>query len=208
MIHPEDPEKTGKALLWEPEALIRERASQMLEEEGFAPCAVAHPALFQEVSRALSFDLFVVGIPALDRVPDVAWEELAGPVLILGPVEDPSLVAHLRVLLPGARLVDRALRNPDAVRRALGGAKERREESVAPTDTVRRAFEPFGLSERQLQVLQLALLGQSSREIGQRLYVSEPTVRNHLHAIYESVGVGGRRELLGRFVQGLLGETP
>jgi DNA-binding CsgD family transcriptional regulator len=53
-------------------------------------------------------------------------------------------------------------------------------------------------------VTELALLGESRREIAGRLYVTEMTVRNHLHAIYERVGVSGRRELVGRFVRGLL----
>ena len=71
-------------------------------------------------------------------------------------------------------------------------------------DTVREAFLPFGLSERQLEVLGGALVGATSRQIAKQLFISELTVRNHLHAIYERVGVSGRRELLGRFVQGLI----
>jgi DNA-binding CsgD family transcriptional regulator len=43
-----------------------------------------------------------------------------------------------------------------------------------------------------------------SANIAAKLFISELTVRNHLHAIYERVGVSGRRELLGRFVQGLI----
>ena len=53
-------------------------------------------------------------------------------------------------------------------------------------------------------MLRRALLGDSAAEIAGRLYISELTVRNHLHAIYERVGVSGRRELQGRFLQTLL----
>ena len=65
-------------------------------------------------------------------------------------------------------------------------------------------FGPFGLSERQLEVLGRALLGEGSGAIAGRLFISELTVRNHLHAIYTQVGVSGRRELNGRFVRGLI----
>ena len=41
-------------------------------------------------------------------------------------------------------------------------------------------------------------------QIAARLYISEVTVRNHLHAIYERVGVSGRRELQGRLLRSLL----
>jgi DNA-binding CsgD family transcriptional regulator len=70
---------------------------------------------------------------------------------------------------------------------------------------VRETFEPFGISVRQLEVLRLSLAGASPAEVGASLFISEPTVRNHLHAIYERVGVSGRRELLGQFVSGLIG---
>jgi len=100
-------------------------------------------------------------------------------------------------------VVERQLRDPNALRRALGLDDAARPLLLEP-DAVRRAFVEFGLSERQLEVLGLALRGAPSREVARRLFISELTVRNHLHAIYERVGVSGRRELLGRFVQGLM----
>ena len=57
--------------------------------------------------------------------------------------------------------------------------------------------------------MERALVGDPSPEIARRLFISQATVRNHLHAIYDRVGVSGRRELLGRFVRGLLeGSAP
>ena len=108
--------------------------------------------------------------------------------------------------MPGAILVDRSLRDTDALRRVLCGPEPEGPAPAGP-DTVRRAFLPFGLSERQLEVLGSALRGDTSRQIAGKLFISELTVRNHLHAIYERVGVSGRRELLGRFVQGLIEGT-
>jgi two-component system nitrate/nitrite response regulator NarP len=37
--------------------------------------------------------------------------------------------------------------------------------------------------------------GLRNREIGERLHISEGTVKLHLHNIYEKLGVGGRMEL-------------
>ena len=104
---------------------------------------------------------------------------------------------------PNAILVDRGLRDPDALRLALGTEAPLDVLKDAP-DAVRSAFGDFGLSERQIEVLSGALRGDTSRDIAKGLFISEPTVRNHLHAIYERVGVSGRRELLGRFVRGLI----
>jgi DNA-binding CsgD family transcriptional regulator len=194
----------GAALLLERDSLTRERARRMLEDEGFAVCAVADRALFESIARAVPFRLCVVGVPGPEAVPDVEAADLA-PLLLLCPADDPSLETHLRVRFPEARVADRRLRDPSEVRRALDpGEAAPAEQTVPDSDPVRETFAPFGLSERQIQVLALALLGQSSAEIGRQLYVSEMTVRNHLHAIYERVGVSGRRELSGRFVRGLL----
>jgi DNA-binding CsgD family transcriptional regulator len=196
------------ALLLEREPLVRERACLMLEEEGYAPCAVGATALFEELQRLMPASIRVLGVTRPDQLLATAEEEGEYPLLLLVPLEDRSLVAHLRVRVPHARLVDRRLREPDSIHRALAPSPEPPPGGKDPAGAIRRAFAPFGLSERQLQVVELALLGLSSGEIARQIYVSEMTVRNHLHAIYGRVGVTGRRELLGRFVRGLLeGET-
>ena len=114
-----------------------------------------------------------------------------------------TAATHYGVALPDAVLVERRLTDPDALRRVLRpaapSAAQRR-----PSEPVREAFAPFGLSERQLDVLERALLGETAPQIAARLYISEVTVRNHLHAIYERVGVSGRRELQGRLIRSLL----
>jgi putative nucleotidyltransferase with HDIG domain len=51
---------------------------------------------------------------------------------------------------------------------------------------------PSGLSERELEVLALAARGRSNKEIGARLHLAEPTVKNHLARIYDKVGVRTR----------------
>lgn len=54
------------------------------------------------------------------------------------------------------------------------------------------------LTEREREVLELIATGLSNREIGDRLYVTEGTVKNHAHNIYEKLGVGGRTQALAR----------
>ncbi len=194
----------------------------MLQAEGYEPCCVSAPGLFEELRELSTFELLLVGVPALDSIPATVRGGLpltvrgglastvrsgsVGGVLLLA-TQDPDLVSHLRVLAPEAQILDRRLEHPDAMRRAL----RRREEALAPPEAgnaVRGAFEPFDLSERQFQVVELALRGQSSHEIGERLFISERTVRNHLHAIYQTLGVTGRRQLQGHFVHALLDATP
>ncbi|MGA3030764.1 MAG: helix-turn-helix transcriptional regulator [Candidatus Limnocylindrales bacterium] len=55
------------------------------------------------------------------------------------------------------------------------------------------------LSEREREVLELALTGLSARAIADRLTLTEATIRSHLARIYAKLGVGGRVELLAHF---------
>jgi DNA-binding CsgD family transcriptional regulator len=201
-------------LILERGSAVRERAQLLLEADAVRVCATASPELFSELRESVPFDLLVVGLSdASDReaLPDLETLELSdgeGGLALLAPLQDAALVRRLRVRFPAATLVDRALAEPDAFRPLLhSGLAAPRSSGSEPRDAVRETFEAFGLSERQLEVLRAALVGAPPAEIGQRLFISELTVRNHLHAIYDKVGVSGRRELCGRFVAALIGES-
>jgi two-component system, NarL family, nitrate/nitrite response regulator NarL len=50
------------------------------------------------------------------------------------------------------------------------------------------------LTERERQILGLIGTGLSNKQIGQRLCIELPTVKNHVHHILEKLGVPGRHE--------------
>ena len=63
--------------------------------------------------------------------------------------------------------------------------------SRPPTDAVRR--ERFAeLTERELEVLQLLTRGLSNGEIGERLFLSEATVKTHVTRVLSKLGVRDR----------------
>jgi DNA-binding NarL/FixJ family response regulator len=51
------------------------------------------------------------------------------------------------------------------------------------------------LSNREKQVVQLVVQGYRNREIGQELFISDQTVKNHLRNIFDKLGVSDRLEL-------------
>jgi len=51
------------------------------------------------------------------------------------------------------------------------------------------------LSDREKQVVQLVVQGYRNREIGQELFISDQTVKNHLRNIFDKLGVSDRLEL-------------
>ncbi|GAG03914.1 unnamed protein product, partial [marine sediment metagenome] len=50
------------------------------------------------------------------------------------------------------------------------------------------------LTERELEVLQLAAKGHSNKEIAKELFLSVPTVKAHFVNIFNKLGVGSRTE--------------
>ncbi|MGV0870601.1 helix-turn-helix transcriptional regulator [Mycolicibacterium sp. XJ879] len=68
------------------------------------------------------------------------------------------------------------------------------------SDTHRPVYiEP--LTERERQVLSMACRGDSAREIGQQLFISERTVESHISNGYRKLGIRSRIELVRRAVE-------
>jgi len=51
------------------------------------------------------------------------------------------------------------------------------------------------LSDREMEVVQLVAQGFQNKEISKKLFISEQTVKNHLHNIFDKLGVSDRLEL-------------
>jgi DNA-binding NarL/FixJ family response regulator len=51
------------------------------------------------------------------------------------------------------------------------------------------------LSDREKEITGLVAQGFRNREIGEKLFISEQTVKNHLHNIFDKLGVSDRLEL-------------
>jgi DNA-binding NarL/FixJ family response regulator len=60
-------------------------------------------------------------------------------------------------------------------------------------------FETF--SNRELEVLNMLCLGLSNRHIASKLYISENTVKNHLHNVYNKLGISNRTQAVATVTQ-------
>ena len=59
---------------------------------------------------------------------------------------------------------------------------------------LRQTIAPHTLTLRERECLSLAIDGLSNAEIASRLFVSQSTVKTHLHAAFAKIGVGSRAE--------------
>jgi DNA-binding NarL/FixJ family response regulator len=105
---------------------------------------------------------------------------------LLKDVRASDLVAAVRVVAAGEALVA-----PSVTRRLL----ERFLRHLPPTDRdTTTALD--GLTEREVQVLELVARGQSNAEIAAALVVTETTVKTHVHHLLTKLGLRDRVQLV------------
>lgn len=68
-----------------------------------------------------------------------------------------------------------------------------------PEEKVNAFAKQFALSSREIEVLNLVLLGKSNGEISSSLFISENTVKFHMRNLLKKTGVKNRVELLERY---------
>jgi pimeloyl-ACP methyl ester carboxylesterase/DNA-binding CsgD family transcriptional regulator len=110
------------------------------------------------------------------------------------PFEEGRLLA---ALIPNARLVPVEGRNHILVENEAAWPQvvaELREFLGAEQPAA--AVELHALSARESQVLALLARGMSNQEIARRLFLSEKTVRNHLHSVFGKLEVSSRAQAI------------
>jgi len=98
------------------------------------------------------------------------------------PFSDADAAAELR------RLEAEGVLEPRATRAVLVAAGH----GEPATRTRRRPENPAGLSRREVDVLQLAARGLTTRQIADRLVISPKTADHHIQHIYGKIGVSSR----------------
>ena len=79
--------------------------------------------------------------------------------------------------------------------------------SGAPFIRDERKREDLGMTRRELEILELIAQGMSNREIAEKLFVSENTVKTHSSRVFDKLGARRRTQAvqLGKELQSLAG---
>jgi DNA-binding CsgD family transcriptional regulator len=173
--------------------LVEEFFPRALRAGGLTPWAAfgsAPDAGDQEISRAVRRDL----------LEPLGFHGMIAKVL---RAETGALVGWVTVFCRGdaeARASEIAEPLNEVCR--IAGETVRRSLSIAASAGARPPqISAVMLSEREREVVRLAISGLSDLNIGQRLAISEGTVGRHMHSIFRKLGVTSRlelRDLLGR----------
>jgi DNA-binding NarL/FixJ family response regulator len=141
------------------------------------------------------------GLAVLRAIRD---EELGTRVVLLTvSLEEEQLVEAIRLGVRGVILKEMAPQLlVEAVRRVHAGGQYleggivgralrrmlQREEAAREATRI--------LTPREIEIIRMLAAGLRNRAIGEKLFISEGTVKVHLHRIYEKLSVGGRLELV------------
>src|SRR3954454_3322576 len=66
---------------------------------------------------------------------------------------------------------------------------------LPPTPSAQRDRERSPLSQREREIVALVAQGFKNKEMAEKMFISEQTVKNHLHNIFDKLGVSDRLEL-------------
>lgn len=165
-----------------------------------------------EIARTLWNRFLLVSVVVTDRDSrhQLGTTSGAGVVgCLVEPFSDEQFAATL--MLAGQWSSTARERSRDRhTRQAFAEAYEKIADAVHATDRLieqinARRAEPeglalplSGLSGREAEVLRLLLSNYRVRAIGEALFISPHTVRNHLKAIYRKVGIRSQTELIAR----------
>jgi DNA-binding NarL/FixJ family response regulator len=200
-------------------------STKILDKEIRILIADDHPIVREGLVTilALQNDLKIVGQARDGEEACLLYDELSPDVLILDlrmPKKDgQEVVSELMSRRPRPRIVvlTNSAKEEDLRRALIAGAKGYLLKGAEPQqvwDTVREvsagksslphdvaaqlanSMAQPQLSQRELQVLEQLALGKSNKEIGQFLYISENTVKNHVRVILKKLNAIGRTEAL------------
>jgi len=199
---------TMKLLVADDHDLIRDMFVQLIQElapdlevyhAGTLPEALEVARKNAELNLVL-LDLRMPGMNGLsglrimrDARPDV-------PVIIMSGDAD-SETARMALQAGAAGFIPKTMRAPamiNAVRLVLSGGRYIPEQVIQSAEPSARDTVPGfeSLTPRELEVLRQLIKGQSNKEIGRELQLSEVTIGLRLRSIYRKIGVKSRAQAI------------
>lgn len=164
-------------------------------------CSKMLPKLKPDI---LLLDLRMPEKDGLGVLEEINFDNLATRVIVLTAAEDDRDV--VRAMRLGARGVVLKQSASDLLHKSIRKVHEgeiwldnRMTAEVIDafkksSESGQRREKPL-LSDREKEIVQLVAQGFRNREIGEKLFISEQTVKNHLHNIFDKLGVSDRLEL-------------
>jgi two-component system nitrate/nitrite response regulator NarL len=159
----------------------------------------------REQPDLILLELFIGGQSSLEFFAELTSASKATRVLVLTAVDDPEM--HRRALLLGSAGVVLKTQDGETLLKAIervgqgevwfdqsmiAGLLSAASSIAGGQDVVRMAM----LTKREREVILLVSEGLRNRQVADRLFISETTVRHHLTSIFSKLGVSNRLDLV------------
>lgn len=162
----------------------------------------------QTQPKIILLDLNLGPVNSLDFLPDLKRVAPQAQIIVLTGVQEVD--QHKRAIRLGAvglvlkekaaevllRAIDRIQAGEIWFDRSLISQILIGDREPAPAEPTPAGPQATALTPREREIIQLIGEGLKNKEIGERLFISEITVRNRLTVIYEKLGVTNRQELM------------
>ena len=123
-------------------------------------------------------------------LPQYAHNRAVQPFIEVGD----RIFFFLQILLLSGRLENEETEFVKQLFREIGRSRELENSTEATMALVPL----FSLSQRENEILILLLNGLTNAEMARHLFISEHTIKSHIHNIYLKLDVSGRYELLNQ----------
>lgn len=188
--------------------IIQSKAGMSVVAEA-GNCEEALAKAHEEQPDVILLDLDLGENNGISLISDLLAAASHARIIILTGVRD--IEAHRKAILHGAMGIVRKEKTPDLLIKAIErvNAGEAWLDPVLMADVIgevshaTRAAKPdldadniASLTRREMEVIAYIGSGLNTKEIAERLFISEKTVNHHLGAIFSKLGVSGRAELI------------
>lgn len=158
-------------------------------------------AVRQQKPQVLIVDLRMPGIGGMEVLRRLRDEpDPPAVILLAGNISDDEVVEAMRLGAKGVVLKEMApALLVQCIRKVAAGGVWLEKEAIGRA--LGKLFQGgesrarTALTPREIEIVRMVAQGIGNREVGERLFISEGTVKTHLHTIYEKLGVKGRMQL-------------
>lgn len=200
--------------------IIRAQHNMMLVAEA-GNCQEALAAAAREQPDLILLDLDLGQEDGTGLIPDLLAAASRARIIVLTGVREAAL--HRRAVLLGALGIVRKEKAPDelinAIERVSAGEAwldtSLMADVIGEVSRKGRAAQPdpeaariASLTPREREVITCFGEGLSTKEVAERLFISEKTVGHHLGSIFSKLGVGSRSEMIVYAYRHQLAELP
>jgi len=191
--------------------VVRRGLTQFFDEvedlKVVAECADGEAALVEVRNHnpdVLIVDLRMPGASGLEVLRRLRTESIQPATIILaGNITDDEVVEAMRLGAKGVVLKEMApMLLVQCIRKVAAGGVWLEKEAIGRA--LGKLLQGGGeasrarniLTPREIEIVRMVAEGWGNREVGERLFISEGTVKTHLHTIYEKLGLKGRVQLV------------